>query len=690
MRRPIKRKHTLTGRYIFCAAVSLLLAAVFIARLFQWQIVDGAAALQDAEKSSQTSVTMSTNRGEIVDKNGVGLATNKTGYSLQFDHAYMTSSSENSTILRLINLLEKRGEKWLDTLPIVMDASGNYSFKANSESEIKYLKSKDFLDVNTYANAQTCMQNLISKYFKSTTSSSSPTAGYSKADLRKVVSVRYAMTLQGFDYSLNTPYTFAEDISRETVEIVSENSDSLPGVVSKVTTTRQNPNSSLIPQVVGTMGAISEKQYSKLKSKGYHLDDRLGTSGIESAMESTLRGTEGKKNLVVDSKGKVTGSTVLTAPVNGNTVFLTIDANLQKVAAQALATNVQAAHSAQSMCKGGGVVVLNVKDFSVLAAASYPTYDLSKYPSDTAYTEKLLSDSSNPLIDRSFGSAYTPGSIFKPAVALAALQEGIINSNTTFVCNHRYLRFESSGYTPTCEGNHGAITVEDALAKSCNIFFFETGYHTKIANMNVYCKKLGLGEKTGVEIAESTGTLAGPGEKKASGGTWYETDTIQAAIGQSDNAFTPAQLASYVATIANNGTRKQEHLVDHVTDYSRKKVISTVTPETYTDNSSYSFLSKENLDIVKAGMRKVCTSGTASGTFASYPIAVAAKTGTAETSRASNTTFITFAPYDNPQIAIAVVIEHGEKGKYSQNVAKAIYDAYFKVNQSSSSSSASQ
>lgn len=420
-----KKKRTVQARYVVCGAVALLLAAVFVARLFQWQIIEGATALEESDKTSKTNVTMPTNRGEIVDIHGVGLATNKTGYALQFDHAYMTTATENATILRLINLLEKRQEKWLDTLPIVMDDSGNYAFKGNSPKEIKYLKSKDFLNVNDYANAQTCMQNLIKKYFKQTTKDQkNPTAGYSKSDLRKVISVRYAMTLEGFDYSLNTPYTFAEDVSRDTVEIVSENSENLPGVVTKVTTTRENPNSTLIPQVVGTMGAISEKQYASLKNKGYHLNDRLGTSGIESAMESMLRGTEGEKSLTIDSSGNVTGDKVLKAPVNGKTVFLTIDSKLQKAASDALASSVKAAHAAQPMCKSGGVVVLNVKDFSVLAAASFPSYDLSKYPSDTAYTKKLLADSANPLVDRTFGSAYTPGSIFKPSVALAALQEG--------------------------------------------------------------------------------------------------------------------------------------------------------------------------------------------------------------------------------------------------------------------------
>ena len=596
----------------------------------------------------------------------------------------------NATILRLTEIVEAQGEQWLDTLPIQLDAAGNYVFVEGRDDDIAYLKSEDFLKVNTYTDAATCMENLIGRYFETDGENGDESAQYTKEQLRKIVSVRYAMTLAGFDYRTSAVYTFAEDVSQDTVAIVSENSHALPGVTARVTTMRQYENPTLLPHIIGTMGAINAEEYAALQDQGYTQNDEIGKTGIEAALESTLRGSEGEKRLDIDSDGDVTGETVTKEPENGDTVFLTIDSKLQQAAADALAEQVQAAQRQYSECEGGAVVVLDTRDFSVLAAASYPTYDLSRYGSDSDYTSALLTDENSPLLDRAFGSAFTPGSIFKPAVALAALQEGVITRNTTFTCNHVYMRFANSGYTPRCTGNHGTISVETALARSCNIFFFETGFYTTIAKMNAYCQQLGLGEKTGVEIDEATGTLASPAEKEAStGGVWTPVDTIQAAIGQHDNLFTPAQLAAYTATIANEGTRKQVHLVDHVTDYSRSETLSTTDPAVIVDNSDYSFLSAENLDTVQAGMRAVCTTGTARANFSDYPIAIAAKTGTAETGSASseNTTFIAYGPYENPEIAVAVVIDHGVQGTYSQGVAKAIFDAYFGLDAGSSSAS---
>ncbi len=693
-RRPKKLKSR-TPRTVVCGILAVAVAAVFVLRLVDWQLINGASYMKAADESTNTTITMPTNRGEIVDVNGVGLATNKTGYALQFDRAYTDMDKLNATILRLTQILEKRGEAWLDTLPIVLDKNGNYTFQPNSDKEIQYLKSKDFLNVNTYTDAATCMQRLVSKYFEIDKKQNiDESKQYSTEQIRKIVSVRYAMTLAGFDYSQNAVYTFAEDVSQDTVAIVSENSADLPGVTASVTTTRQYENATLLPQLIGTIGAIDADEYQQLKDQGYSQNDRLGKTGIEAALESTLRGKTGKKRLTFNSKGEVTDEQVETAPVNGNTVFLTIDSKLQTVAENALAEQVKLAQASYPKCQGGGVVVLRTSDFAVLAAASYPTFDLSKFGTDTNYTNQVLQDKNSPMLDRTFGSAYTPGSIFKPSVALAALQEGAITANTTITCSRVYTRFQKNGYTPRCTGTHGTISLETALQKSCNVFFMETGYRTTIAKMNAYARQLGLGEKTGVEINEVTGTLAGPAEKASKdGGVWTPVDTVQAAIGQHDNLFTPAQLATYVATIANDGTRKQVHLVDHVTDYSRKNVISKTQPKTIVDNSDYSFLSKENLRTVQAGMRLVTsTGGTAQATFANYPVAVAAKTGTAQTQEGEaateNTTFIAYAPYEKPEIAVAVVLEHGVKGAYSQTVAKAIFDSYFHVNQNTSSSSA--
>lgn len=666
------------GRYLFCGLLILAVMVVYGLRLADWQLVSGASFLVTANKTTSATVTMTAARGEIVDVNGNGLAVNKTGYAIVFDRAYMTKGTENKTIAQLIALLGKRGEKWVDELPITLDKNGKYQFIAGEEKGAAALKSKDFLNMNSYATAEECMTELIKKY---------EVSGYSPSETRNIISVRYNMTKSGFGISM--PYTFAADVSKDTIAIISENSQKLPGATGQVTTVREYPGGNLLPHIVGSVGAISKEEYDTLKDKGYALNARLGKSGVEQAFESTLRGTSGEKVVETTTKGALASDKVTIPPVSGKTVYLTIDSNIQKVLNASLAQNVQGTQAygrqlcAQNYkgrssghgedCVAGGAVVLRVKDFSVLAASTYPTYDLTKYLSDTNYYSSLIQDKARPLVNRAFSGVFTPGSSFKPCVASAALQENTINNYSPITCNHTYMRFAPS-YTPTCMGTHGPITLSTALAKSCNVFFFETGWRVGIDNMNLYAKRFGLGSKSGIEISESAGTLAGPAERSAAGGVWQGGDTIQAAIGQSDNLFTPLQLATYVATIANDGVRLKTHLVSKITDYTRKTTVNQ-TEASVVDNVG---VSQQNLDYVKQGMRKVVTAGTATSTFGSYGVAVAGKTGTAEVPPGSdNEIFIGFAPYDKPEIAVAVVLEHGATSKYCNQVAKDVLDAYF-------------
>lgn len=667
-------------RYIFCGFIIFAIMAVYSLRLINWQIVNGASFLETAEKTSSAKVPMDAARGEILDANGVGLAVNKTGYAIVFDKAYMPTDTANKTIAQLISLLNQRGEKWTDILPVALNKSGKYEFIKGAEKEAATLKSKDFLNMNPYATADECMAELIKKY---------DVKGYSATETRAIVSVRYNMTKSG--YGLSAPYTFAPDVSKDTVSIVSENSARLPGATAKVTTVRQYPTGSLLPHIVGSVGAISQEEYNELKSKGYAFNDRLGKSGIEQAFESTLRGTAGEKAVETTTTGALAAETITKMPVSGDTVYLTINSNLQKVVNASLAKNIQDTQaygrelSAMNYkgssskhgedCVAGGAVVLRVKDFAVLAASTFPTYDISKYLTEPNYYSTLVQDKTKPLINRAFNGVFTPGSAFKPSVALAALQEGAITNSTVITCNHTYTRFVAQDPTfhPTCLGTHGPITLNTALAKSCNIFFYETAWRTGIENMNLYAKRLGLGVKTGIELSESAGILAGKAERNASGGSWTYGDTVLSGIGQNDNQFTPLQLATYAATIANNGIRLKPHLVDKITDYSRGKVISQ-SGATEVDNIG---VSPQNLKYVQQGMRSVVTSGTAASVFANYGMAVAAKTGTAQGPGSDNVVFIGYAPYQNPEIAIAVVLEHGATSKYSNTVAKDIFDGYF-------------
>ncbi|NLJ31060.1 MAG: penicillin-binding protein [Clostridiales bacterium] len=668
-------------RYLACGLILTAVLLVYVLRLVDWQLVKGASFLEKAQKTSTGQVTMDAARGEILDINGVGLAVNKTGYAIVFERVYMPDGSANKTISQLVSLLDQRGEKWTDVLPITLDKNGKYQFISGQDKEITTLKSKDYLDMNTYATAQQCMDALVKKY---------EISGYSAKETRAIASVRYNMTKCGF--GLSAPYTFASDVSKDTVGIVSENSQLLPGATIKVTTVRQYPFGNLLPHILGNVGALDAEEYKANKDKGYALNDEIGKSGVEQALESTLRGTDGEKVIETTNTGALSQETVTQAPVSGNTVYLTIDSNLQKVINASLAKNVQATQAYGKQlcaenykgssenhgedCVAGAAVVIRVKDFAVLAASTYPTFDMNEYLSSSDYRVALNTDSkTKPLINRAFNGIFTPGSSFKPSVALAALQENAITAYTQIFCGGAFTRFSSQGLTVKCMSHHGSISLNTALAKSCNVFFCETAYRTGIDAMNLYAKRLGLGVKTGIEISESVGILAGREERQASGGTWWDGDTSQAGIGQSDNQFTPLQLATYCATIANNGTRLQTHIIDKITDYARSKTI-TKKGATKVDDIG---VSAQNIKYVQQGMRSVATSGTAASVFANYGIAIAGKTGTAQTGDHSsdNVVFIGYAPYDNPQIAIAVVLEHGATSKFSNAVAKDIFDAYF-------------
>ena len=674
------------GRYLFCILFLTVIFGLYLYRLYDWQIVNGDTWLTTADNSTQSTVAITAARGEILDVNGEPLAVNRTGYAIVLDWAYMrldtmdeTVKQENETIHQIITLLDEKGEEWTDILPIAWE-NGEYVFLPDMDKEIETLKGRDYADVNSYASAQLCMDSLIAKY---------EVEGYSPEETRDIVSVRYSMTKNQF--GISHPYTMAEDVSLEIVTILSENTQKLPGVSIQVTTTREYENTSLMPHIVGRMGKFSsmEDWENTYKDKGYAFDDSIGISGIESAFEDVLRGTDGEKVVEITSMGSVASETVTKAPEAGDTVYLTIDKRIQEVVNKSLEENILAtrengehqnsinadgrsdAHGED--CYTGGAVVMDVKTGAVLAAGTYPTYDLIQAQEDAAYYSQLANDTlGTPLVNKAFIGTFTPGSCFKPAVACAALEEGVITNSTIITCNHYYTRFTNGSSTgaPTCLGWHGAISLRSALADSCNVFFFETGYQLGITAMNLYCQRFGLGVKTGIEIGESAGVLAGPGSRD----TWYQGETLNAAIGQSDNAFTPLQLCTYAATLANNGERPRATLISKITDYTREEVKEEIELESVENVG----VSQENLDYVKEGMKAVITEGSAKSTLGSYPIAIAGKTGTAERSSGSdNVTFIGYAPADDPQIAFAVVLDHGATGRYCQNVVKDILDAYF-------------
>ena len=650
------------SRYIFCLVLIVAVFSAYIARLVDWQIVNGEEYRERANRSSIYRNKTDALRGEIFDVNGVGFAENITGYKIMFDRFALDADKENQTILELISLLNFKNEPFIDELPIKLTSNNQFEFVEGKEKEIKELKGKNRLNLNSYSTANECMEKLAQKY---------DCENFEPRTKRDIVSVKYNMEVNGYYDSMASSYTFADEISPELLAIISERFQDNPGVRIGLSAKRQPVNSDLAPHIIGSVGKISEEQYEKLKEKGYTREDVVGKSGIEAAMEEYLRGVAGEKKVEVARDGSVLHTPNAKEAKPGNTVFLTIDSRLQKVANESLAKAIQSA--GQHDCVAGGVVALSVKDFSILAAATYPSYDLAKL-TEPGYYSQLTNDKANPLFNRAFQGAFAPGSIFKPLVACGALEEGVLATEDKVKCVGIY-HYPGHNFTTKCLGVHGNADLNYAMAKSCNVYFSEVGRRLGIENMNLYAKRFGLGVKTGIELTETAGILAGPEYSRSIGSRWSDLVTIKAAIGQSDNQFSPLQLATYVATIASGGNRYRPHLVRKITDYRRENIVMENNPDS-PELVETAGVSEEHLNMVKTAMRQVVLSGTATN-FNGYTVPVAAKTGTAQNSGSDHTTFICFAPYENPEIAIGVVVEHGVKGMVSKIVAKDIMDAYF-------------
>lgn len=640
---------------------------------------------------SKYNIVVEAARGEILDRNGATLVSNRQGHNIQFNAAVFPAQSEKTQrgqiIAALIELCESKDEEWNDNLPIVYDDNGLLVFAENRETDIAGLKKKNMLNLNPYATADNCLDALIDMY---------RLEDYDRVTARKIASVLYEMWRTGF--SVTQPYTFAKDVSNETVSIIMEKSEFFKGVEANVETYREYTDGTIAPHIIGVTGIISSEEYDsrkkeldektensslskeeldKLTINSYTLTDYVGKFGIESAMENHLRGEKGIKTISIDENKNVSGEFTVN-PKQGDTVVLTIDSGLQRVAQNALQKRIlelSATNGTSLLAPAGAVVVLDVNSGDILASASYPSYDITEYYSK--YND-LLKEKGTPLVNRVLQSAYEPGSTMKLSTALAGLESNVIDKDSLYYCNSVFQYYDVPF---SCLSAHGNINVVTALEKSCNIYFYNVSNLLGIDVMNDYSKKLGLGQKTGVELGESAGILAGRAYRSSIGSTWQMGDTIQAGIGQSDNLFTILQLANYVATIANNGTRYKCHYVKYITSADRNEVIYEVTPEIVEKTG----ISKQSIDIVKEGMLAVTTTGSCRTAFAPIKEKVGAKTGTTQVKRiingqivrGNNGLNVSFAPFDNPEIAVAVIIENVDSGTATATVAADIYEYYF-------------
>ncbi len=643
-------------RLLMLGTVVWMVFILFIFRLIQVQIVDGADYLEKQQAGSSKTQVIKAARGEIVDRNGKPFSRNNVSYDLVFDRALAPRDSENKNIHTLIKILRYTGEKWIDNLPLEIKA-GKAVFSGD-ENDIAKLRKH--LDTNIYTSAEDVFYWLKERY---------DLQEYSAADARDIAAVRYEMEREG--YSMAVRYVFAEGVSLDTAVFIRQMSDEVPGVEVSESAKRVYINGDLAPHIIGRVGAIFADEMDSYLSqgRGYTREDFVGKEGIEKAYESVLRGTDGVRRIDLDANYKVMAIEEEQAAVPGNTVVLTIDKDIQLAARNALVKeieylNVTAKEGEGKEADAGAVVAIDIKNSEILAAVTYPSYDLNSYSADYA---KNAADPLYPFLNRAFSGVYAPGSCFKPVVGTAGLAESIMTSHNHVNCQQVYTHF--STYQPTCLNFHGFMTVSDALRASCNIYFYDVGRQLGISKINEYARSLGLGVATGIELSESKGTQCDPN-------TSQEGDVLQAAIGQLDNGYTPVQLANYCATIARRGVRMDLSLVKSVSSYyDWQQAVEQHQPKVESELE----VDPSVFDPIFDGMIQAAHAynGTAYRYLGDYPLTVACKTGTPQTAEFPNSTFICFAPAEDPQIAVAVVIEKGWHGYTGAPVARAVMDAFF-------------
>lgn len=652
-RQKVKR-FTKQTRNITCVFLVCVVLFVFTVRIFQLQIIDHKFYSRESAISSASSVAVKATRGEILDRYGRQIAINREGYNVIFDYSYLPLSQMNNVILTIWDLLEENEDTFRDKLPLTQKFPFAFLEDENS-SNVKVLKSK--LGLNSYATIDNIYQTMIETF---------ELHSFAPKHQRILMGVRYTMLLE--DFSISYPYTFAEDVSESTRSKILEASDNFPGVKIEEVAVREYVAGDYGAQIIGNVGPIYAEDWETLKAKGYSYSDYVGKTGVESAFEDYLRGRDGINKVV---KNKETGA-IEVVPVKeavaGNTVMLTIDLEVQKVAQNSLKKVIQDIRSTGVKATNGAIVCVNVNTGEIIASANYPSFTLDEYKNEY---NKLASDSSLPLFDRAFQGTYPPGSTFKPAIAAVGLTVNEVTSKEHIYCKRYYDYYKDMTFK--CLGYHGPVNIVTALSKSCNYYFYETGRRIGINVLNEYSQLMGLGVKTGVELKESSGVLAGPSFAKSIGTYWRPGDTLQFAIGQSYNLFTPLQLATYTATIANGGTRYQSHLLHKVKSYDLSRTIKDHEINVLANTG----LSSSAIDTVKKGMLSAAFEGTASSVFGDYKIQVGGKTGTAQTVGNDNGVFIAFAPYENSEIAVAIVVEHAEHGYVCAPAVKDVFDAYF-------------
>ena len=681
------KKANINLRFNLLTVIIYIIGIVLIVKLFSLQIVHGAEYREQSNTRLTRESVLEAARGDILDRTGATLVTSDTQFALEMYKTKIDDNELNISILNMINVLEKYGVSYPDSFPISINP---YNFTIEGEELTTWKEENDF-DENI--GAEEAFYEFVNKYEITNTTNID--------EIRKILAIRYQITIEG--YSSTKSITIAENIPREAVAEFSESADKFAGINISVKPIREYTSGSLASHILGYASQISSEEYATRKDT-YSQNDIIGKTGIEYVFEEYLKGKNGTRQIDMAVDGTTTAEYIAEEAIEGSDIVLTIDANLQKVTEDALAANIQKIASGgfgqRFDTNAGACVVMNVNSGEILAMASYPTYNPADFVGgiSTENWNNYNNNTAHPLVNKAVQNSYSPGSTFKMITAIAGLESGAINLNTVINDTGRYTKYRD--FQPVCwyytdyHRGHGRLNVSGAIEKSCNYFFYETADRMGIDTLAKYAKYFGLGGKTGVELpSEANGSVASP-ETKAQlhpdDPSWYAADTLQAAIGQNDNSFSPVQMARYISMLSNGGNRIEPTIVKTIrnsdgSEVSKDEIESFVNQKLGIQEEEIEDIeiNQEYLDAVLAGMESVTqdSSGTAYVRFKDFNISVGGKTGSAEAAGDKvNAWFVGFAPFENPEIAIVVIVENGGHGNYTAEVVRDIMEEYFGMN----------
>ena len=677
-------------------AIVYIIGIIILFTLFNLQIVNGAEYREKSNTKLTREAKIEAARGSILDRSGNTLVSTEMQFSLEMYKSKTDDEQLNSSISLMTSILENNENTYVDTFPISIEP---FEYHFNSDEELAEWKDK--YDIPETASAEEAFYLFRDKYnIKSD----------DVKEIRRILAIRYAISTIG--YSTTKSLEISDNISRNSAVQLQENSQNLTGINIVVEPVRVYHTGNLASHIIGYMGRISDKNKEEFAEDGdeheYSVDDKVGQSGIEKVFEKYLRGEDGIKQIDMTVDGTVTGEYTSQEAIGGSNIVLTIDANLQRIAEEALEKNIinisEGGFSAAYPAEGGAVVVTNVKTGEILAMASYPDYEPGLFYngiSQAKYNEYNDPNNYKPLFSRATQGLYPPGSIYKMVTAIAGLDSGVVGIDETINDNGEFIVSDDPEYdNPACwyynsyGRGHGRLDVRGALMKSCNYYFFDVSNRMGIETMNVYADYFGLGRKTGIELSESSGTLASREVAESKGEVWSAAYTASASIGQSYNLFTPIQMSRYISMVANGGHPLKLSIVKYVIN-SNGSHVSRDELDTYVNeklnvesvNLEDKNINPEIITAVKEGMKSVAQEegGTAYSTFSDFQIELGGKTGSAElsTNKASKDViawFAGFAPYEEPEIAIVVMVEKGGHGSYTAEVVKEIMSEYFGMN----------